>query len=295
MGPSGTLPGRELPDLRRDEPETPRVERLAEGHGGARVPVPGQLEDGRFHTGEGERCLQPPGRSAGVHDDVDVAGRRRRVDEAGTERSRRVRLCCIHVDDLHGRARVSDREVGDEQAHHASADDRHAISRTDARVPDAVQRRLQVRGEDGAARRNTGWEWNDARRGYDVRVLMRKETEHLATGERALPHASHARVAVLHRPGETPDLVRRSHAHVLGRRHPAAKDGELGATAHAAEQRVHHDVVVTRDAERLGPHLTAFAIDDPECFRVAHAAWTSITPARRSHDARGFASRSHDD
>ena len=114
--------------------------------------------------------------------------------------------------------------------------------RLHGRVPQAVDRGLEVRGQHRARRRQPA-RAADARRAPARRSASgagrgRTPSAPLEARRAALDHAD-ARVAVLHRRREIAGLERRAHALVLDSRHPAGEHQRFGAAADPAVECAH--------------------------------------------------------
>ncbi len=138
------------------------------------------------------------------------------------------------------------RKPGDEAADGPAADHRdHAIADVRARVPQAVDRGLEIRRQNRARFGRHGVGQRKQRGGWHhVTRLVRVEGEHAAPFEVSGPalDLADARVAVLDRRGKRTGLKRRAHAIVLARRHASFEDERLGPPADPAENRPDDDI-----------------------------------------------------
>ena len=155
------------------------MERLAERDLGAARAVPTELEHGRLECGELERGGEAGGGAARVHDEVRVARRVRRRLERDAETLRRRGLARVDVDELDVAAAARG-EPRDEAADGARADHRDAVAEPRRRVPDSVDRRLEVRGEHRARGWHAVRQRVHGRDRHDVARLVRIEAKHRA-------------------------------------------------------------------------------------------------------------------
>jgi hypothetical protein len=158
----------------------------------------------------------------------------------------------VHVDQLHPAARNAAREPGDETAQGPGAHHGDPVADLGPCVPEPVDGRLQVGGQDRTARRDGLWNWMQSLGRHPITGLVWIETEAVAPHQPRWPFLHHpdAAIAVLDRSGKVATLEGRPHALVFARRHLAAEHQGLGPSADAAVAGVDQGVARVQRAGR---------------------------------------------
>ena len=252
------------------------MKRAAERQGDGLVSKPAQLDDCRLDARELKGELETRGRAARVNDEVRVARRHCRLGEPNAHGTGHLGAAGIDIHEFDIASWDSRGEPGRETPHRARPNHRDTIAHMRSGVPHPIERRLEIRGQHGAAR------WNSVRHDVHRRSrddelrLMGIKHEHRAAPQlvRAAHHTADTGVAVLHGRRKLAGLEGRAHPTPFTARDAAAEDERLGPSADTAVQRLHHDLAGGRRPKRFAANFATAGRRHPECPRSVLHAWT---------------------